>query len=180
MPTTKPTQPVPASSDADGVFDKDAALTMAASKFMKLEKMGEVDIFVEGARYQHQQGTCQPKSADVADGVGFDVKAAVKEFEKYEKGLFCIDSFLRGARYQFNKDTRQLRSLEAEIERLNNYVIGGYKQMYDELTEDNNRVSRQLAKCKEQRDYYVKVDASYLEDTDAAIAEMNNELESIK
>jgi hypothetical protein len=33
----------------------------------------------------------------------FDAAAATKEFNKYEKGLFCVDSWLRAARWQFDQ-----------------------------------------------------------------------------
>ena len=60
----------------------------------------------------------------------FDPKDAIKEFNKYEKGLFCVDSFIRAARWQFEQDKiayaelqKQRDELKAQLESAREIVL---------------------------------------------------------
>lgn len=69
-------------------------------------EMGKLE-FKNGATWMFQ-------AVQSMAGESFDAKDAIKEFSKYEKGLFCVDSFIRGARWQHSQDRIKYEILSIE------------------------------------------------------------------
>lgn len=66
----------------------------------------------------------------------FDNKTAIKRFNKYEKGLFCVDSYLRGAREEHEQAAKVIAEKDAEIASQRKH----WEKMFDEAGIEYQRV----------------------------------------
>jgi hypothetical protein len=95
------------------------------------------------------------------EGAGeFDVRESQQEFDRYEKGLFCVDSWHRSARWQHSQLTPVIQALKAE----NKMILALNKQYVDEIMnrslafqEALNEIAR-LKAVVEEIQYYRKGD----------------------